>query len=131
MHGWWWPGRQVVVIAPLLVIVIAWWLGQVRPPRIAALLLGLGAVLGIGSWAWTLIEAADRSPTLIVDFMTTANPWYRLWRHALPMGRTPSAGDDWLTALWVVLLAGAAVVGWRSARADQRPPVTSTIAPVV
>jgi hypothetical protein len=110
MHGWWWPGRQVVVIAPLLVVVVAWWLPQVRW---AAAMLAIGGALGIASWGWTSWEAATRRRVLVVDFMHTANPWYRLWRHALPLGRVPSASDDWLTVVWIVLVAIAALAGWR------------------
>jgi hypothetical protein len=112
MHGWWWPGRQLVVIAPLLVVVLAWWLPQVR---LGAPLLAAGAVLGVGSWGWTTVEAITRRRVLVVDFMQTANPWYRLWRHALPLGRVPHVGDDRLTVLWLAALLGAAVLGWRLA----------------
>jgi hypothetical protein len=112
MHGWWWPGRQVVVIAPLLVIVVAWWLPQVRWGAAA---LAVGAVVGIGSWIWTMVEAITRRHTLVVDFMATANPWHRLWRHALPMGRIPAGRDDLLTLLWIAALAAGAYGGWRSA----------------
>ena len=112
MHGWWWPGRQTVVIVPLLVVIVAWWLPQV-PWGAAA--LAVGGVLGIGTWVWTEVEAITIRHTLIVDFMATANPWYRLWRHALPMGRIPTGRDDLLTILWAVLAAAAGYVGWRSA----------------
>jgi hypothetical protein len=126
MHGWWWPGRQIVVVAPLLVVAIAWWLARV-PWR--GLALGVAGVLGTGSWAWTMWEATTRRHTLVVDFMATSNPWYRLWRHALPFGRDPTTADDALTFVWVVLLAAAAAGGWLSARrapAPQRPPLTSS-----
>jgi hypothetical protein len=120
MHGWWWPGRQVVVIAPLLVLVVAWWLPQVR---LGPWLLGVGGALGIGSWLWTTIEAVDRRRVLVVDFGDTANPWYRLWRHALPDGAHAVLRDDLLTAGWVAVLAALAVWGWRAApaRRARRP----------
>jgi hypothetical protein len=123
MHGWWWPGRQVVVIAPLLVIVIAWWLPQVAS---AATALAIGAALGIGSWAWTLWEAATSRRTLVVDFMHTSNPSYRLWRHALPLGRVPHATDEWKTLVWVALVLVAGVAGWRRAGSPSSAPVTSS-----
>jgi hypothetical protein len=117
MHGWWWPGRQLVVIAPLLVVVVSWWLPQVRW---GAAFLAVGAVLGVGSWVWTMVEAITRRHVLVVDFMQTANPWYRFWRHALPFGRAPQTGDDVLTALWVVLVVAAAALGWRLAAGARR-----------
>ena len=114
MHGWWWPGRQVVVIVPLLVLVIAWWLPQVR---VGPWLLAVGGALGIGSWLWTTIEAIDRRRVLVVDFGDTANPWYRLWRNALPDGAHAMVRDDVLTIVWVAALALLAVWGWHSAAA--------------
>jgi hypothetical protein len=120
MHGWWWPGRQVVVILPLLVVVVAWWLAQVAARwRWASVALAVSAVLGIGSWAWTMVEASTRRHVLVVDFMATANPWYRLWRHALPFGRDPAPADDLITAVWVVLLVAAALAGWWLAARDE------------
>jgi hypothetical protein len=112
MHGWWWPGRQVVVIVPLLVVVVAWWGEQV--PRVLPALVA-GAVLGIGSWVWTLVEAITRRRTLVVDFMETANPWYRLWHHVLPDGAHPGVGDDALTGLWIAFVLALAVAAWRTA----------------
>ena len=112
MHGWWWPGRQVVVIAPLLVLVVAWWLPQVRA---GVWLLAAGGALGIGSWLWTTIEAIDRRRVLVVDFGDTGNPWYRLWRNALPDGADAVARDDLLTVGWVVVLAAMAAWGWHRA----------------
>jgi hypothetical protein len=140
MHGWWWPGRQVVVIVPLLVVVVAWWLGQMhRRAQIAAqwrwapVALAAPAVLGVGSWAWTMVEASTRRHVLVVDFMATANPWYRLWRHVLPFGRDATPADDVLTAVWIALLAASALAGWWFAANDEvaeRPPLPSTMAPV-
>lgn len=113
MHGWWWPGRQVVVIVPLLVVVIAWWLPKVRWSPV---LLAAVAVLGIGSWVWTEIEAITRRRTLIVDFMRTANPWYRAWQHVLPDGQRSIGVDDTLVVLWLAIAAVLVVIGWRGAR---------------
>jgi hypothetical protein len=128
------------VIVPLLVVVVAWWLGQMhRRAQIAAqwrwapVALAAPAVLGVGSWAWTMVEASTRRHVLVVDFMATANPWYRLWRHVLPFGRDATPADDVLTAVWIALLAASALAGWWFAANDEvaeRPPLPSTMAPV-
>jgi hypothetical protein len=123
MHGWWWPGRQIVVIVPLLVVVIAWWLPQVRW---SAPVLAVAAVLGVGSWVWTELEAITRHRTLVVDFMDTANPWYRLWQHGLPDHRRSGGVDDLLTMVWLVIAAGLVVYGWRSAKRTDATPSRST-----
>jgi hypothetical protein len=120
MHGWWWPGRQVVVVLPLAVLAVAWWVAQV--PRAAHLATILGAV-GAFLWAWLLVDvvvAGDRR--LIIDFAETGNPFSQAWRLALPELRTP-LGSDWARyAAWLVALAGAAVLGWRSVAPAAAPP---------
>jgi hypothetical protein len=120
MHGWWWPGRQVVVVAPLLVIVIAWAADEVRALRRP---LAVAAVIGVATWAWTAFEAATRRRTLVVDFEQTANPWYRLWRLALPDGRGSGLVLDIHTAGWWALLALGVAVGWRVAATARPQPV--------
>jgi hypothetical protein len=120
MHGWWWPGRQVVVVAPLLVIVIAWAADEVRALRRP---LAVAAVIGSATWAWTAFEAATRRRTLVVDFEQTANPWYRLWRLALPDGRGSGLALDLHTAGWWALLAVGVAVGWRVAATARPQPV--------
>ncbi|MEL6986001.1 MAG: hypothetical protein AAFO29_26455, partial [Actinomycetota bacterium] len=81
MHGWWWPGRQVVPVLPLGVAAIAALVGRHRPALVAVL---TGAALGALSWLILAWEASTDRRTLIVDFEETANPWYQLWRQALP-----------------------------------------------
>ncbi len=119
MHGWWWPGRQVVVVTPCLVLAVAWWAGRVRAVR--PLVAAAGA-LGALTWAWLVVEVLRRQRTLIVDFEQTGNPWYRLWRAVLPDYRHPGL-DDWLLqALWLALLAVAALVALRTERPRPRVP---------
>jgi hypothetical protein len=121
MHGWWWPGRQVVVVTPCLVLAVAWWAGRVRSVR--PLVAAAGA-LGALTWAWLVAEVLRHQRTLIVDFEQTGNPWYRVWRAVLPDYRNPGL-DDWLLqALWLALLAAAALVALRTER--RRPPVQAS-----
>ena len=64
------------------------------------------------SWlAW-----AGASALLVV---TTRNPLYRAWRHVLPDLRQPDGTTGFVYAAWVVVLAGLAWWGWRSARGDE------------
>ena len=114
MHGWWWPGRQVVAVLPAAVLVLAWWAGQAGRSRVA-LLAGVGA-LGVVNLAWVLAEARAGRLTLVVDFMATTSPLYRAWSVLLPALRTPEGWWTWvLHGLWLAVLAGAAVLGWRGA----------------
>lgn len=108
MHGWWWPGRQVVVVLPLVVVAIAWVVDRVRPLVVPVAVLG---VVGAATWCWTAFEAATRRHTLVVDFEQTANPWYRVWRHALPDGRSLGGDTDVRTALWWLVIAASMLVG--------------------
>ena len=108
MHGWWWPGRQLVVVLPLVVVAITWAVDRIRALVAPVALMG---VLGLGTWCWTAFEAATRRRTLVVDFDQTANPWYRLWRAALPDGRSIGAGTDARTALWWFMLGASVLVG--------------------
>jgi hypothetical protein len=115
MHGWWWPGRQVVVVVPCLVLATAWAvarvsaLGRLRPALVA------GALLGLVLWAELVWEATTGRRTLIVDFLGTGNPVYRLVRWPLPDGLRAGVTDDVLLAVWAVVLAGLAWWGWRAA----------------
>ncbi len=124
MQGWWFPGRQIVIILPLIVIAIAWWVGVVPStgrarPRRLLLAGGLGA-LGIWSYGWLAAQAAMRRLTWIVDFFETADPWYRLWRRALPDYLDVTAQTWALHGCWLAVLAIAAVWGWRSAATPPR-----------
>jgi hypothetical protein len=112
MHDWAWPGRQVVVVTPCLVLAVAWWAGRVeavRPWLVA------GAALGALTFAWLTVDGLI-GLRLVTDFERTTNPFYRLWRNALPDGLGLPAGTVALRALWYVLLALLAVVGLRSVR---------------
>jgi hypothetical protein len=120
MHGWWWPGRQVVVVVPCVVLAVAWW--AARYPLARALMVA-GAVVGAFVFAWLVVEGLTGGLTLIVDFETTTNPLYRLWRLVLPDGRRTPGGTDALRALWYGALALLGVWGWRSTRRDEPVPV--------
>lgn len=111
MAGWWVPGRQTVVVLPAAVLCCGWWVARVR--RAVPVLAGLGLV-GVGSWLWLAVETVRGPRTLVFDFFATANPLYRAWRLVLPDYLAPSAGTWWLHAVWLVVLAALAVVGWRS-----------------
>lgn len=123
MHGWWSPGRQLVVVLPCVVIAAAWWVGRVRHVLwpVAAL-----AAVGLVNWMWLVVEASTDRRTLVVDFFQTANPFYRAWSAVLPDGRLDTTTDVFGFVVWSAVLAGLAVVGWRSV-ADSRPGVSPTI----
>jgi hypothetical protein len=110
MHGWWWPGRQLVVVLPVAVIVIA-----VAADRSVLLfrLFAVAAIVGLGTWLWTTIEAITRRHVLVVDFAETSNPWMRLWRVVLPDGQHPTATDNVLTIVWIGSVLALIGVGWR------------------
>ena len=122
MHGWWWPGRQVVVILPLVVIAIAWAVDRFRSLVVPVFVMG---ALGFATWCYTAFEATTRRRTLVVDFESTSNPWYRAWRVVLPDGRATGLHTDLRTLGWWFVTAAIVVAGWRmagtrSARWDQR-----------
>jgi hypothetical protein len=120
MHGWWWPGRQVVVVLPCVVLAVAWWAG--RYERVRPWLLA-GAIVGALTVAWLTIEVLTGHRRLIIDFDMTANPFYRVWRHALPDGRRLPAGSDALRAGWYVVAMLLALWGWRSLSSPPAAPV--------
>ncbi len=117
MQGWWFPGRQVVVVLPLAVMMVARWVGE-RRSRLA-LTLGLGG-LGVWSYGWLAAQAAAGRLTWIVDFYATADPWYRVWRLALPDYLDVSLRTWLLQGLWLAVLAAAA--GWAWHRAGRAGP---------
>ena len=110
MHGWWWPGRQLVVILPLGAIAIATMADRLRRvvPWLAA-----ATLLAVFSWLWLVVEASTDRRTLIVDFETTASPWYRVWRLVLPDHRRLGAFDIALTAGWMALLLAVTALAVR------------------
>jgi hypothetical protein len=139
MHGWWWPGRQLVVVLPLVVVAIAGLVDRHRRALLPALVVA--SVLATGSWLWLVVEASTGRRTLIVDFMETAGPWYRMWSMVFPDHLGPGPVDLVATSVWVVAVAVSAWVAWwaeGAASADGRDasstggptrrPVTSGVA---
>jgi hypothetical protein len=120
MHGWWSPGRQIVVALPALVLAVAWWVGRVRAAL--GLVVALGTI-GLVNWAWAVFEASTGRRTLVVDFFETANPLYRTTASVLPDGMRAAPVDAVWTAVWLVVVAGLAVVGWRSVAPTLDVPV--------
>jgi hypothetical protein len=119
MHGWWWPGRQTVVVLPCLILAVAWWAGQATQWRIPMVLVT--AVVGLLSWLALVVEVLRRQRTLIVDFETTSNPVYRLWRAVLPDYRHPGL-DDWLLqAMWLAALGLWLAVPYMTRRSSDVP----------
>lgn len=116
MQGWWFPGRQVVLVLPLAVLVIAWWVSpdpratRRRSARLGAV-IGLG-LLGVWSYVWLAAQAAAGGLTWMQDFYTTADPWYRVWRLALPDYLDVTASTWVLQGLWLAALAVSAVWAW-------------------
>ena len=111
MQGWWWPGRQVVVVLPLAVVAMA-----VLGDRFRVLLapIVIGSLLGSATWLWLVVEASTDRRTIIVDFASTSNPWYRVWSQVFPDLQQPGVGDWILYGVWGVVLAASCVVVWRS-----------------
>jgi hypothetical protein len=118
MHGWWWPGRQVVVVVPCLVLITAWAAG--RWSRSVQAVLVASGLVAMGSWAWLLGETFAGRRTLVVDFFDTAAPTVWAGRALLPDGAHPTAADEALFVLWVVVAAGLFAAGWHSVGPEGR-----------
>jgi hypothetical protein len=118
MQGWWWPGRQVMVVLPLAVLAVAWWAGVWAPARVA---LGAGLVLGAATYLWLLVEGLAGRLTLVVDFEATTMPVVRALRPLLPDLRLHPSGTSLLLVLWIAVLAGLAIAGWRTVRSSSPP----------
>ncbi len=116
MHGWWWPGRQVVVVLPCVVLVSAWWADR-HAARVWTI-AGLAAV-GVVLWGWVVLEVLQERLRLIIDFEATRDPLYRAWRHLLPDLRHTTGATPVLMAVWLAVVAGLALWGWRSAVGDE------------
>lgn len=119
MHGWWWPGRQVAAVVPVLALLIMKWVDGLSG-RTRAGWAVLGAA-GVFAYLWLAAETTLGVRTLIVDFVQTSNPLYRLWRHALPdyLHRTAAAWvlhGLWLAAAVGLARQGAVSVGGRGGR---------------
>jgi hypothetical protein len=122
MHGYWWPGRQVVVVLPTLVIAVSWWAARYQPARV---FVGAGIVAGAFMVAWLAVETWTGGIRLIIDFESTTNPLYRLWRVVLPDDRLEPAGTDLLRALCLAVFGVLAAWGWRSVRSETGKEHTS------
>jgi len=110
MHGWWWPGRQIVVVLPAVVLAVVWWANERSVTRVVLLALG---VLGVVTYGWLAVEGARHTLAWVVDFTSTSNPLYRMWRPLLPNGRTTAAGALIRQGVWTVIaLAAAGVTRW-------------------
>lgn len=119
MQGFWFPGRQVVVVLPAAVVALGWWAGGDR--RRLAAVAGAG-LLGVVGYGVLVAEGWQGALTWVVDFHTTAYPWYRLWRQALPDYLTVTAWTWVLHGVWLGVVALLAAWGWRGAgrQADGR-----------
>ena len=122
MHGWWFPGRQLVVVLPLAVLAIAWWAQEH-----SRLLTGLAAI-GVATYAFLVFEGYWGGVTWVVDFYETDNPWYLVWRHALPSFADETARTWLLAGAWALALAAYAyTVTLRACgRSDTRAPRCTT-----
>lgn len=120
MHGWWFPGRQVVVGLPLVTVAVGWWIDgaptgrQVSRGRLIA--LGALGVFGVVTYVWLVAETWSGASNWIVDFAATSNPWYRIWRLALPNYRLLTVGTWIRHTIWIAVLATLGVWAWRNAR---------------
>ena len=110
MHGWWWPGRQVVVVLPALVLLLMQWI--VRVPRIRKPFIMVG-ITGSVAFLVLAVEATVGRATLIVDFASTANPLYRLWRMVLPDYMAPTTVTWVLHVLWLSVFGALLTYGWK------------------
>lgn len=113
MHGYWFPGRQLVAVLPLAVLTIAWAVAQAGTAA-RWVLAGLGT-LGVWSYGWLLAQGWARTLTWVVDFDRSADPWYRLWRLALPDYLAGGPATWALHGAWAA--AALAVVASAAARA--------------
>ena len=104
MQGYWFPGRQVVVVLPLGVIAIAVAARELPWLRVAAVAAGL---LGIWSYAWLLGAGMAGDINWVVNFFTVADPWYRLWRGALPHYLEVTSGTWIRHGAWLAAAAPA------------------------
>lgn len=118
MQGWWWPGRQVVVVLPCAVLLV---LALAARHRAAAIALVVGGAAGVVEFLWLMVEGLRHRLTLVVDFTTTTDPLYRVWRAVLPDGRATTDHALALTALWGA--AAVAVLVWRARPARLVRPI--------
>jgi hypothetical protein len=86
-----------------------------------AAVAGLGA-LGVVLWGWLVLEVLQSRLRLVIDFEATRDPLYRAWRHLLPDLRTVTSATPALMAVWLLVVAGLAAWGWRSAGGGDQDP---------
>ena len=112
MHGWWFPGRQLVVVLPVGVTLAAAWIDQARPWQ--AISVGVAGGLGVIAFLSLLVEGTRERLTWVVDFGTTANPFYRALAGALPDYMTPTTTTWALHGFWVFVALTLMWIGWRT-----------------
>jgi len=117
MHGWWWAGRQIVPVLPLVVVSVGALIDRFRVLVWPTVALG---VVGFVNWTWIAIEASSGRRALIVDHEETANPLFQTWKHVLPDHRIDGLGDQVLTIVWAVALAGTVLSVYRGGHVDDR-----------
>lgn len=111
MHGWWFPGRQLVVILPMAVLLVAAWVDE--GPRRLPMLAVIGT-LGLVTFGFLLIEGLADHLTWVVDFGTTANPFYQTFSVLLPDYLASTTATWILHGLWVAVVLLLGWLGWRS-----------------
>jgi hypothetical protein len=126
MHGWWFPGRQLVVVLPLAVVAIAWWVDRSRAAWVVTVVAG---VVGVWSYVWLVVAGVRGDIAWIVDLTASPDPWYRLWRLALPDYLQPTATTWVLHGLWLAAAAVAAAAAWRRASQPSYEPTSSAVMP--
>ena len=129
MHGFWWPGRQVVIVLPLLLIAVLWWLGHLAGPRMRAGAGVLGAI-GVVATVTLLVDGWNGELTWVTGFEGVDNPLYGWTRALLPDYRAAGAALWVRHGIWIAVLAGLALVGWRQARVRPTPKTSAPELPV-
>lgn len=122
MHGFWFPGRHVVAVLPAAALVVGWWTvgswtAGARARRVAA-----AVIAGFGGLSFVaLLAAGAAGQASAVFFPVHALPWRGAWPWLLPDYMRAATVDWVLHGAWTAVLAGLAVVGWRSAEGAARP----------
>ncbi|MGI9017041.1 MAG: hypothetical protein ACR2HR_08060 [Euzebya sp.] len=101
MQGWWVPGRQIVVVLPLAAVAISRLVHDI--PRLRTPVT-IAVALSALNWLWLAAEATFGTRTLVVDFMSTTAPAYRLLAPLMPDGLRATPIDDVLLTVWAVVM---------------------------